>query len=307
MASGKPLLGVHFKGPLKVWYWNGEDPLEEIERRALAICKYYRLDHEAVRGNLFLDSGRQMKIIVAEVVRGGFKIAVPIKNALVKAIVDNKIDVFGVDPFVKTHRITENDNTLMDAVVTLFTEIAEEANSGLELVQHTRKIGGNDATIHDGRGAGSIVAATRMARVANRMSKEEAAQIALPEDQRRFHVRIDAEKSNMAPPDKAKWIKLTDIGLGNFGQELEEDEDHVQVATPWKWPDPFENVDALQSARNSAPDRRKAAPQGHAVPRVDWLPDHRGARARSRQGRGQSEGQGGLRGLAEKPLIQDGQ
>lgn len=243
MACGKPLLGVCFKGPLKVWYWNGEDPLEEIERRALAICKYYRLDYEEVRDNLFLDSGRQMKIIVAEVVRGSFKIAVPVKDALIKAIVDNKIDVFGVDPFVKTHRITENDNTLMDAVVTLFTEIAEEANSGLELVQHTRKIGGNDATIHDGRGAGSIVAATRMARVANRMSKEEAAQIALPEDQRRFHVRIDAEKSNMAPPETAKWIKLANVGLGNFGPEPGDDEDHVQVATPWEWPDPFENVD----------------------------------------------------------------
>jgi hypothetical protein len=32
MASGKPLLGVHFKHPLRIWYWNGEDPREEMER-----------------------------------------------------------------------------------------------------------------------------------------------------------------------------------------------------------------------------------------------------------------------------------
>ncbi len=33
MATGKPLLGVTPKTRNRVWYWNGEDPLEETERR----------------------------------------------------------------------------------------------------------------------------------------------------------------------------------------------------------------------------------------------------------------------------------
>src|SRR5580704_10986529 len=33
MAAGRNLLGGEGKPPLNVWYWNLEDPLEEIERR----------------------------------------------------------------------------------------------------------------------------------------------------------------------------------------------------------------------------------------------------------------------------------
>jgi hypothetical protein len=261
MASGMPLLGVYFKGPLKVWYWNGEDPREEVERRVLAICKHYRVEPEPILGRLFLDSGREMKLVVAEAVRGGLTITVPVKNALIKALIDNKIDVLGIDPFVKTHRVSENDNALMDAVVTTFAEIAEDANCAVELVQHTRKMGGNEVTIDDGRGAGSIVAATRVGRVLNRMAKTDGDQIDIPENQRRFYVRVDMARSSMARPEGAKWVKLVNVGLGNFGPEPEDDEDHVQVATPWKWPDPFAGVsiEALREVqrRTSEKPRRK--------------------------------------------------
>jgi hypothetical protein len=38
-ASEKPLLGVKPVKKLKVWYWNGEDPQAETDRRFAAICK----------------------------------------------------------------------------------------------------------------------------------------------------------------------------------------------------------------------------------------------------------------------------
>ena len=125
----------------------------------------------------------------------------------------------------------------MDAVVTTFAEIGEDANCAVELVQHTRKTGGNETTIDDGRGAGSIVAATRVGRVLNRMTKTDGDQV-----QCRFHVRVDTPRSSMASPEKAGWIKLLNVGLGNFGPTPEDDEDHVQVAALWKWPDPFAGV-----------------------------------------------------------------
>ena len=37
MATGQNLLGVEPVRPMRVWYWNGEDPQEELERRVLAI------------------------------------------------------------------------------------------------------------------------------------------------------------------------------------------------------------------------------------------------------------------------------
>lgn len=261
MASGKPLLGVYFKGPLKVWYWNGEDPHEEIERRVLAICKHYQIEREAIEGNLFLDSGRDMKLIVAQTLRTGFTIATPIQEALTKALIDNEIDILGIDPFVKTHRVSENDNTLMDAVVTVFAEIAEDANCATGLIQHTRKIGNNEATIEDGRGANSVVAATRMGRVINRMTKEEAERAEIEDDERRLHLRVDPAKSNMAPPQKATWFKLANVGLGNFGSEPGDEEDHVQVATVWKWPDALADVQVadLREVQRRTPEepRRK--------------------------------------------------
>jgi hypothetical protein len=35
MAANMPLLGVRFRQAYRVWYWNGEDPREEIDRRVL--------------------------------------------------------------------------------------------------------------------------------------------------------------------------------------------------------------------------------------------------------------------------------
>jgi hypothetical protein len=165
MAANMPLLGVHFRQAYRVWYWNGEDPREEIDRRALAICKHHRVDQKSLVGSLFLDSGRDTKIVVAEMVgRTGFKIVVPVKEGLIAALVALKIDILIVDPFVKAHRVTENDNMLMDAVATVFAEIADAADCAVELVQHTRKTNGEEVTLEDARGAGSTTAAARMVR-----------------------------------------------------------------------------------------------------------------------------------------------
>ena len=40
MASGRNLLGVTPAGRMRVWVWNGEDPLEELERRVAAILPH---------------------------------------------------------------------------------------------------------------------------------------------------------------------------------------------------------------------------------------------------------------------------
>jgi Mrp family chromosome partitioning ATPase len=88
LAANRPLLGVHFRQTCRVWYWNGEDPREEIERRVLGICRHHKVDQQSLVGDLFLDSGRDARIIVAEMVgRSNFKIVVPVKEALIAALV----------------------------------------------------------------------------------------------------------------------------------------------------------------------------------------------------------------------------
>src|SRR5690242_2443224 len=39
ICTGRPLLGIAPTERTNVWYWNGEDPQEETERRIAAICQ----------------------------------------------------------------------------------------------------------------------------------------------------------------------------------------------------------------------------------------------------------------------------
>src|SRR6185312_5476885 len=86
LATGRPLLGVPVPAPLRVWYWCGEDPLEEIERRVAAILVHYRVDPAELEGRLFLDSGRTSEIVIAETTRAGTVLAQPLLEALTDAI-----------------------------------------------------------------------------------------------------------------------------------------------------------------------------------------------------------------------------
>src|SRR5690606_30760504 len=65
MASGKALLGVKPRTRLRVGYWNGEDPFEETERRALAAMMLHDLSADDLNGWLHLGSGRDDPLVIA--------------------------------------------------------------------------------------------------------------------------------------------------------------------------------------------------------------------------------------------------
>ena len=228
MTTGHALLGHRPVAPLRIWVWNGEDPLDELERRVAAICLHYRITPEEIGNRLFLDSGREKEIIVAQAERSGFKIAVPIVDALKAAIAENKIDVLIVDPFVSSHRVSENDNGAIDAVVKTWAKIADTTGCAIDLVHHVRKTGGAEITAEDGRGASALVAAARSVRVLNVMTDDEAARAGV--DNRRSYFRVDNGKSNLAPPpDKSDWFRIVSQPLGNGGAGPE---DFVGVSPP---------------------------------------------------------------------------
>ena len=66
MATGRALLNFEPVGPLNVWYWNGEDPRDEIERGLAAINLHYGLKREDYEGSLYYNSGRVLPIKIAE-------------------------------------------------------------------------------------------------------------------------------------------------------------------------------------------------------------------------------------------------
>ncbi|NUJ80293.1 AAA family ATPase [Methylocystis sp. FS] len=238
MTTGRPLLGVAIDAALRVWVWNGEDPREELERRIAATCIFYGVKPEDIGDRLYLDSGREQPIVIAQIERAGFTIAVPTVDAVIAAIRERRIDVMRIDPFVSSHRVTENDNNAIDAVVKQWAKIADVTGCAIDLVHHVRKNGGAEVTAEDARGASALHGAVRHMRVLNVMTKDEAAAAGV--ENRKLYFRADDGKANLAPAsDSSEWFNLVSVSLGNGGGGPD---DHVGVATKWKWPDPLDQV-----------------------------------------------------------------
>ena len=144
-VSGKDLIGVTPKEPLRVWLWNLEDPQEETQRKIQAAAMHYGLRPEDIGNRLFVDSGRDRPLVIATMSRNGPMIVRPVVDALVAEIIDKQIDVLIIDPFVSCHELPENDNTAQDMVVKEWGKVAERGNCAVHLVDHTRKMNGSEA------------------------------------------------------------------------------------------------------------------------------------------------------------------
>ena len=218
MASGRALLGVKPRKRARVWLWNGEDPSEELDRRIAASMIHHGLEACDVDGWLFRDSGRQMPIVVARQEKAGAVLNPGVEAAVTKAIRDLAIDVFVIDPGVKVHRVSENDNMAMDLVAACLNRIAGATGCAVETVVHSRKLNGiGETTIEDARGASALISAARSARVLARMSAAQGKAAGRAEDYRLLFRLADAQ-SNMAPPprgDDETWFELKDVDLRN--------------------------------------------------------------------------------------------
>jgi AAA domain len=240
MVSGKALLGAQTP-QLRVWLWSLEDPREEMVRRIQAAAKHYNLTREDIGNRLFLDSGREQPLVIAETQHSGAVIYWPVLESIVGQLKERAIDVLIIDPFVSCHRVTENDNNAIDAVTKAWASVAHAANCAIELVHHVRK-GDQEITVESARGGGSFGDACRMVRVINRMTKEDAQKAGV--DNHRLYFRTYIDKNNLAPPaDKSDWYQLVSVDLGNgpLGPVVGGG-DSIGVVTKWEWPDPLEGV-----------------------------------------------------------------
>jgi hypothetical protein len=225
---------------LRCWSVNLEDPRDEIEKRAQATCFHYGLTELDIGGRLFLDSGRDQPVVVARILAGGSKIIEPVVDNIVDEIKARQIDVLKIDPFVSCHEVPENDNGSIDLVIKkAWSAVAERGGCAFELVHHLRKIGDNEPTVDDARGAGAFMAGCRAVRVVAGMTKPEAERAGVENPYR--YVRVFAGKLNMAPrEDKSDWLFLESVDLGN--QTTDRPSDHVQVAVPWSWPNALDGL-----------------------------------------------------------------
>ena len=249
-VSGRNLLGVLPPRPLRVWLWNLEDPQEETERRIQAAALHFGLTAEDIGDRLFVDSGRDQPLVIATTTKnGGTLIVAPVVESLVAEIIRRKIDIIKIDPFVSSHKVSENDNGAMDTVVKEWGRVADRGNCAVHLVHHTRKSGGNETTAEDARGGKALVDGSRITRVLNRMTKDEAARAGV--ENHRLYFRTLNDKANLQPPaDASDWFKMISVNLDNGPMGTAGDS--VGVVTAWEWPDALAGVTGADFERAAA-------------------------------------------------------
>jgi len=261
MATGRSIMGVETE-PRRVWVWNLEDPLEELQRRIAGIAQHHNITQDDLGDRLLVNSGRDEPLIIAEQA-GGANVLTPAADALTHHIKAMNVDVVIVDPFVSSHHLSENDNKAIDMVVKRWAQVANDANCSIELVHHVRKGNGmQEATVSDARGASALVDAARHVRRLQRMTAEEARNAGIDEDQFWRYSREGDSKDNLAPPSgDSTWRQMVSVELPNG--------DSVGVSEPWSWPDAFSDVTRsdLESVQ-----RRVASGEWRENPRAkDWV------------------------------------
>ena len=255
----RELLGekVHEQG--SVWIYNLEDPRDELVRRMGAALQHHGISPADVQGKLFLDSGRDRPLIVAQInAKTGSVIASPIVPLLVAEIKRRKIKLFIVDPFIKSHRLNENDNAMIDAAATLWAEVAHQAGCAILLLHHFKK-GGVAGEAASFRGASALIDASRAAITLATMTDQEADKLGIGEAERKAFVRIDNAKLNLAPPPTdTTWLRLVGVRLDNG--------DDVHTVERWTPPSAFGDTEmagyvaALDQMAAGTPDGERYTP-----------------------------------------------
>lgn len=250
MATGRALLHDHPVCALRVWWWNGEEPEDEMARRLAAVVKHYGLPPSAFGDRLFMDNGHELPLVLAQQGADGTRILTPVVDRLAEALKARGIDVMLVDPFISTHAVHENDNSAIQQAAGAWKTLAQRAGVAIGLAHHTRKANGREMTAEDSRGGDALVSKVRDARALNPMSDTDATALGIARGERHGYFSTGTGgKSNMAPKsDRKTWFQIVSVGLGN-SQRLSEPEDRVAVVTKWEAPKPVEDVSPLDVAR----------------------------------------------------------
>jgi hypothetical protein len=205
-----------------------------MDKRIAAVMRQYGLKPEDI-GDRLIVIAKEVKIKVAKQKRSGdVERNQEAIQALIKLARKHRADVISIDSFIRTHKVNENDNSAVQEVVECFEDVAVAAKCAIHLWHHTRKAGGEQATIEAARGASAFIDSCRSARIMQTMTAKEyeailKAQPTLKLQPPGFYFRVFNGKRNFAPPaDQSDWFEIKSITLANG--------DNVGVVIPWTYP-----------------------------------------------------------------------
>lgn len=243
LATGRPLTGQHVFKRCRVLVLSLEDDDTELRRRLAAARLHYDIRPSDLQGWLFCATPKGIKLAD---IKDGARVSGPLEAMLRQTIADRKIDLLGLDPFVKLHALEENDNGAMDFVCDLLVKLAIEFNIAVDVPHHTKKGLQTAGDADAGRGASAARDAGRLMYTLTRMTDDEGKNFGIPAEERRLYVRLDSSKVNIAPPSgEATWFKLVGVHLGNGTADYPRGDD-VQTVVPWHPPKTWDNLSSAQ-------------------------------------------------------------
>jgi hypothetical protein len=236
LAIGRSLTGEHVFERVKVLFVSLEDDLDEIRRRLRAAMIHHHLDAEDLAGWLYFTAPSGLGLKLASIVDDTVILG-SLGAALERKIEDLGIGAVFLDPFVKAHAVAENANVQIDEVMTVLMVLAQRCNCAIDLTHHVAKGLPDPGNADRGRGASAFKDAARLVYTLTGMSREEAEGFGIGDAERRFLVRFDSAKVNIAPPAaEATWFKLVGINIGNPRPPLYPHGDTVQTVELWEPP-----------------------------------------------------------------------
>lgn len=277
LATGRKLTGEHIFKRSRVLLLSFEDDADELRRRIGAAMKHYRVQASELDGWLYFAAlGREDgKIAVTD--KDGRVAPGELADSLATLIRQLRLDLIGFDPFVKAHSIAENDNSGMDAVMEVLTDMAKRHGIATDSIAHNNKAQGDPGDANRLRGASAQKDAARLVYTLTTMSREEAQQFGIDEIERPSFVRFDRAKVNYGKSTAAKWFKLIGVRLENCGVDDDyPNGDEVQVAVPWSPPQAFDGLSdetlnaVLDVIAGGMPDGSRYSAHPNARSRAAW-------------------------------------
>lgn len=210
------LMGVSIENKVRVGFINNEDPEVEFDRRVDAFLRHHNLTLHDFGTNPLITCEGPKFCIAARDNQQRLKMT-PDANKLAAFIRDLQLDLVFVDPFVETHEGDENDNVEMSRVIRLYREIAEQTNSAICLVHHSKKppqasSDGFAESMDAGRGASAVINAVRVGMNFFPMSPNDAKAANIDPANKYKYARLDSVKANLFLSDgQPAWYEKVSV------------------------------------------------------------------------------------------------
>jgi hypothetical protein len=276
LATGRLLTGEHVFQRCRVLIVSLEDDCNELRRRIRAACLHHGIKPEELKGWLFLAApgAGGGKLMTTD--KNGRPVRGAMADNLEAVIAARAIDVVSLDPFVKAHSVEENNNSGIDDVVQVLTDLSAKYDIAVDAPHHTSKGPPDPGNANKGRGASSMKDAGRLVYTLTTMSPEEAKAFGIGEDQRRGYIRMDSAKVNITRHlGAAKWFRLVGVRLGN-ATEMYPNGDEVQTVEPWTPPETWADLNSdllnkiLTAIEEGLPDGNRYSAGPNVKDRAAW-------------------------------------